>query len=110
MLLVVSRFTARPIGIMVLRREQEKVELLDLVAPLERIPTLIDQARRIAGLRGGAMLYTWITQHQTRLLMATGGTLVNLDVSIPANVWVPGLSISMLKDRWFLMSGDTDFR
>jgi hypothetical protein len=110
MLLVVSRFTARPIGVMVLRREQEKVELLDLVAPLERIPTLIDQARRIAGLRGGAMLYTWITQHQTRLLMATGGTLVNLDVSIPANVWVPGLSISMLKDRWFLMSGDTDFR
>ncbi len=110
MLLVVSRFTAQPIGVMVLRREQEKVEFLDLVAPLERIPTLIDQARRIAGLRGGAMLYTWITQHQARLLTATGGTLGTLDVSIPANVWIPGLSVSSVKDRWFLMSGDTDFR
>lgn len=110
MLLGITRFTARPIGVMVLRREQEKVELLDLVAPLEKIPKLTDQARRIAGLRDGAMLYTWITEHQAQLLTATGGTLGTIDVGIPANVWVPGLSISMLNDRWFLMSGDTDFR
>jgi hypothetical protein len=33
-----------------------------------------------------------------------------LAMQVPANAYSPGPSPALLRDRWFLMAGDTDFR
>lgn len=110
-LLVTSRITFQPLGAVVLRIEEEAVELLDLVAPLKRVPLLIDHARRLARRWGKETLYCWITRQYAALLGRTGGACVgDLDIRIPTNAWVhQDLTPAQLYDRWWLTSGDTDF-
>lgn len=110
-LLVSSRVTLRPLGVLVLRIEENAVELLDLVAPLKHIPVLIDQARRLAGRWGKETLYCWITRQYAGRFGRTPGALVkDLDIRIPTNAWVhQDLTPAQLYDRWWLTSGDTDF-
>ena len=107
---VVSRLTNSPLGVLVLRKFEESVELMDIVAPLNKIPVLVDQARRLAGLWGKASVYCWITNKQTKNFMVQGAKEGDLDVSIPTSVWTKDARALVFENRWWLMSGDTDFR
>ncbi len=109
-LLVTSRLSGAPHGILVLRRDEGRCELLDVIAPLENLPTLIVQARRLLSHWGLAELYCWITQQNAALFTATGGTGHPLDIRIPTCIWVDGPEPHELQDKWWLMAGDTDFR
>ncbi len=109
-LLVTSRLTGKPMGLLVLRRTGDSAALLDLVAPLRNIPLLIDQARRMAGLWGLESLFCWITQQHLGRFLAPGASVTDPDVVVPTNVWVEGPSVEELRDRWWLMAGDTEFR
>jgi hypothetical protein len=107
---VTSRWTGRLLGIIVLRRENDACELVDLVAPLRRIPLLIDQARRIARRWGCQSLYCWATEHHASRFTCGGGIIAQTDISVPTSLWPEGRSADHLKDKWWLMSGDTEFR
>ncbi len=107
---VVSRWTGRPLGILVLRRLEDCVELLDVVAPIQALPTLIDQARRLASLWGKSSVYCWITANQVHHFMVQGGVQTDVQVAIPTSVWTQDERAHVFKDKWWLMSGDTDFR
>lgn len=110
LLLVNSRFTGRPLGLLVLQREADAVALTDLVAPLRHLPALLVQARRLTGLWGKASLYGWITRQHARHFPTTDLQSRDIDVSIPTNTWVQQpFPPDRLKDRWWLMCGDTDF-
>lgn len=109
-LLVTSRWTGRPLGILVLRRLPESVELIDLVAPLRSLSTLIDQARRLAGRWGLSSIFCWITQAKLPLFLDGDAVVRDIDVSMPISVWVPPEGgVERVRRRWWLMSGDTDF-
>jgi hypothetical protein len=107
---VVSRFTRRPLGVMVMRNLGDKYELLDLIAPLKNLPALVQQARRIAWLRGVGALYLWITRSHARFFDGCGAQAQELEISIPASSWTKDASALLLQDKWWLTSGDTDFR
>lgn len=107
---VLTRWTRRPLGVMVLRKLENSVELLDVVAPLHAIAVLIDQARRLAALWGKETVYCWITANQVRHFLVHGGVQGDPDVSIPTSVWTHDARAHLFKDKWWLMSGDTDFR
>jgi hypothetical protein len=109
-LLVKSRFSGRARGILVLRHDPEGCEIVDLIAPLAEIPVLVTHARRIAGILGAARLFCHITGNFTSYFAATGGKQQPLDIRIPANAWSHGPPPGTLKNHWWLMSGDKDFR
>ncbi|GAB6041080.1 GNAT family N-acetyltransferase [Endothiovibrio diazotrophicus] len=106
--LVSGRLTGRPLGIVVLRRVGESMELLDLVAPLARMPLLVFHARRLAAEAGAQDLFCWITAPFAERL-GPGGTQEEIDVYVPANVWSAGPPPEVAEGRWWLTSGDTDF-
>ena len=109
-LAVTSRFTGKPLGVMVLRRMEAMCELVDVITPLANLPVLIDQARRLTGLWNLPYLYCWITKNHLQRFLATEGQEVALNVSIPTSCWTDDSRADVFKDRWWLMSGDTDFR
>ena len=110
MLVVTARVTGKPLGIMVLRRLEGSCELLDVIAPLASLPLLIDQARRMTARWGLAHLYCWITQNHAPLFVVCAGKEEALDVTIPTSCWTADPRADSFKDKWWLMSGDTDFR
>ncbi len=105
-----SRLTGKPLGVMVLRRLDTMCELVDVIAPLANLPLLIDQARRLTGLWGLPYLYCWITKNHLQRFLATEGQETALNVSIPTSCWTEDPRADIFKNRWWLMSGDTDFR
>lgn len=107
---LVSRWTGRPLGVLVLRKLEDSVELLDVVAPLKHLPTLIDQARRLAALWGKPTVYCWITANQAHHFQLQGAVQSDVQVAIPTSVWTHDDRAYAFKDKWWLMSGDTDFR
>jgi hypothetical protein len=109
-LAVTSRLTGKALGVMVLRRLEGMCELVDVITPLANLPLLIDQARRRTGLWGLPYMYCWITKNHLPRFLATEGKEVALNVSIPTSCWTNDPRANIFKDRWWLMSGDTDFR
>ncbi len=85
---------------------------MDVIAPLSQIPLLITHARRIARINGDQRVFCQITHNfADRFISASGkGILSELPIRIPANAWSDGPSPHLLVDRWWLMSGDMDFR
>ncbi len=110
LVLVTSRFTLAPLGLLVLRQEAAAIALTDLVAPLKNIPLLLVQARRLAGLWGRTSLYCWITRQHAFRFVTKDMAERDIQVSIPTNTWVPQpFTPEQLHDRWWLTLGDTDF-
>ena len=109
-LVVTSRLTGKPMGAMVLRRDGESCELLDVIAPLANLHMVVDQARRLTGLWGLKRLYCWITKNHASQFVDCAGTEEALNITIPTSSWTNDPRAEVFKDKWWLMSGDTDFR
>lgn len=108
-LLVTHRLTGKPLGVAVMRNHEGRCELLDIVAPLKNLSAVLDQARRMTGIWGLSYLYCWITTTYASMFVACGGTEEQLDISIPTSCWTSDSRADVFKNKWWLMSGDTDF-
>lgn len=109
-LAVTSRLTGSPLGVMVLRRLEGSCELLDVIAPLANLPQLIDQARRLTGVWGIPYVYCWITKNHAQRFLDCEGKEESLNICVPNSAWTNDPRAEVFKDKWWLMSGDTDFR
>jgi lipopolysaccharide transport system ATP-binding protein len=110
-LLIRSRWSGRPLGVVVLRdRNEDGLELLDLIGAPVHFPALVRAALRHAYLLGRSRLFAWITSSHRHLLDVWCSESVPLDVWVPANVWSPSPSVTQLHEQWWLTGGDTDFR
>lgn len=109
-LVVTSRLTGKALGVMVLRRLEGGCELLDVIAPLVNLELVIDQARRMTARWALPYLYCWITANQVHHFVTCGGKEKMLNMYIPTSCWTDDPRVDLLKDKWWLMSGDTDFR
>lgn len=109
-LAVTGRLSGAAHGILVLRQDESRCELLDVIAPLNKLPALIDQARRLLSHWGFTELYCWITRQNANRFTATGGRQYPLDIRIPTSNWIDGPAVEAIRDKWWLMAGDTDFR
>ncbi len=100
-------------GLLVFRRQEDHLEVLDLCGPPTMWPRLIELARSEAARSAAAQgIKAWVTRSHAHLIAQVGdGVLTDpLDMIIPANAYTPGLAPSALAGHWFLMAGDTDFR
>lgn len=109
-LMVTARLSGKPLGVVVLRRHDNGCELMDVIAPLANLPLVIDQARRMTARWGLSRLYCWVTQRHAARFVDCAGTQEALDVMIPTSCWTDDPRADALKGKWWLMSGDTDFR
>ena len=111
LLLVRQRFGG-VLGLAVLRDRQAQglVELVDLVAPTAEFARIVKVCRRFAGNLGRAGLFCWITGSHAHWLAGADSQQSPLHLAIPANIWSSGPSADDLRNRWWLMGGDTDFR
>ena len=98
-----------PFGVVVVRELDGELELMDIVAPPERIPTLIYMVRRLTFRLGKPTVYAWITTQHTNLLSGASGTVSPTNIIIAGIDW-PLPMPADIADHWWLMSGDTDFR
>ncbi len=109
-ILVRNRFDCQVRGVLVLRHDSNGCEVIDIIAPLSDIPLLILHARRLAGISGDHRLFCRITENFAAHFATAGGVRQVLDIRIPASTWGAVPSVDSLRNHWWLMSGDTDFR
>ena len=109
-ILVRNRFGGEARGVLVLRHDAHGCEIIDIIAPLAEIPLLVLHARRLAGMSGDHRLFCRITENFAEHFTAAGGIRQSLDIRIPASTWGAVPPADSLRDHWWLMSGDTDFR
>jgi hypothetical protein len=105
------RWTRRPVGLVVLRRQERHLEVLDLVGPPTAFPALIALARQRAADAALERVDCWVTASHLHLLSGIDPpsfTATPMGITVPANVHTPG-PVEALKDRWFLLAGDADF-
>ncbi len=108
--LVLSRFTASPVGLLIIRVYDDEVELIDLVASPRQVPVIIESFRRIAIDFGKQKAFAWITAHNATLFAGESGVIDETGIMIPCNSWTEGVTQDQLMDRWWLMGGDSDFK
>lgn len=112
LLWVRSRLTRRCMGVVVMRRYADTVEIVDLLGPPRYFHLSIRAARRAALAAGTGRVEAWVTASHQHHLVTPGEQAAcdKLGILVPANAHSPGPSPASLRDRWFLMAGDTDFR
>lgn len=105
-----SRWLRRPIGVLVLRRRDDALELLDLVARPQDFARLLALARARAADAGLPRLRCWVSaSHQSLLSGDAPVQADDLAIEVPACRHTLGPEPSTLRNRWFLMAGDADF-
>ncbi len=109
-LLVTRRFLP-PLGLVVLRDHGEQgAELMDVVGRVAHMPALVQAARRLARQLGRQRLFAWASPAVVRVLAGAQAQVRDTEVVVPTIVWQQPERVRELRDRWWLMSGDVDFR
>ncbi|WP_317705615.1 GNAT family N-acetyltransferase [Methylomarinovum caldicuralii] len=108
-LLLEARLLRQPLGLIVLRRDGDRWLWVDWLGGAADLGEALAQARRMVTRLGGKELYTWASTVPAGRLTALGGTATPLEVHVPTGIWTEGPSPESLRERWWLMPGDTDF-
>ncbi len=109
-MVIQSRLSLAPLGIMVLRLDEGRCEWVDFVAPLSSIPTLVRVGRFLAAAMGAKDFHAWVAEGFAPYFKSTGPTQTPTDIHNVTLTWVPTLEAVKIKDRWWLMVGDPELR
>lgn len=108
--LVSQRLGGAPFGLIVSRELEGELEVLDFIAPPERMAALTHIARRLAWDLGKPVAYLWITNPFAPRLAGPEGTVTPTGIAIPALAWEQAIPPAEIQGHWWLTGGDTDFR
>lgn len=110
-LLLRSPWLRRPVGLLVMRRHEQHLSILDLVGDPRHFPALVALARECAAHWGLNLVTCWITRSHAGHLAGPGAepALIDIGVEVPNTVHTEGPPLEALRGRWWLTSGDADF-
>lgn len=104
-------WSSRPEGILILKdRGEEGLELIDMIGDVAKIPMFIEMACRYGNAVSSSKVFCWITNSHLSYFESTHPIVHDIDIIIPYNVLTQGIKPEKIKNRWWLMAGDTDFR
>jgi hypothetical protein len=106
---VSSRF-GRSLGVVVLKRDGTQWELMDVVGALADFPRLLRFAQGFVARGGAERMCCWVAESFSRYFKDGVAEIKNIGVSVPSNISVFGPPIAEMERRWWLVSGDTDFK
>lgn len=112
-LCLTSVVTRRSLGLVVMRLHTDFLEIVDLIGAPRHFGDLIRIARNAAAARGVPNVQAWISASHAHLLRqgdAADATEHKLGIRVPFNAHTAGPDPARFVDKWFLMSGDSDFR
>jgi len=100
-----------PAGLLVLKyHESQAMELLDIVGPRSSVQDLINAARQITAANHLPYLFAWATASVLEWFADTEPQVNSTEVVIPGcNINSPDHALRV-KDRWWILGGDSDFR
>lgn len=104
-----SRLTGRWHGVLILRdRGEEGLELLDVIAPLSRIPDLIGFAQEEAHALARPRLFSWLSRDFADCFIADKNRHEPLQmfIALSANC----ADLAAVRGKLWMTAGDTDFR
>lgn len=113
-----SRWLRRDLGLLVLRRHEQHVELLDLIGAPGHFAALVERAWQRTAELGLSILRCWITRSHLHCLLPEGACaddggaspcVVDIGVRVPTTIQTEGPPLERLRGRWWLMGGDADF-
>lgn len=108
--LIVSQFTGQAQGVIILRQHEDGVaEWVDLIAPRDRFKNMVHATLRFSRRSQNTRLFVWVTNSHRTLFDIRSPKCTPLDIIIPAYDSIQAPAIQSLVNRWFLMSGDSDF-
>jgi hypothetical protein len=111
LVLLRSRWTRKPLALIVVQQREEALWLMDFVGPLKHLTIAVKAVRQLAAQRDLQQVLSWCCTHRSEDFAATGAQLKKIPISIPTNnFWTDTITPDELKDRWWLMPGDTDFQ
>jgi hypothetical protein len=108
LLLVTHRLSGKVVGLCVLKVEPERVLWMDALAPTAHLPALAQVARAAAWRLERRKLSLWCSEPDRDSFGAVGAAEA-LPIITPANIWTPGPTPEELHNRWWLLTGDTDY-
>lgn len=108
-LVLTGRLRRQVLGLIVLRRDGDRWLWVDWLGGAADMDEALAQARRMVTRWGGNELYTWASTVPAGRLAALGGVVMPLEVFVPTGIWTEGPDPESLRERWWLMPGDTDF-
>jgi hypothetical protein len=107
--LVTGRFTGKAKYLLVMRHDQQKSMLMDiLTSKLDLVPA-IKLAKQLAWQQGNRKLVTWCSETDITRFKVEEAEDKILPVAIPANTRSPGPAPDSQMDKWWFMPGDTDY-
>lgn len=108
--LVRSHWLRKPLGGIVILRDGESVELMDIIGSLHHIPRIVQAAREWLYEINGRKLKLWLASTHVDLLSDQAETTEPLEFRIMANPFTPAEELQRFDQCWWLTSGDTDYR
>ena len=109
--LIKNRITRKYISLAILRDcDEEGLEVVDVIGRAQNFSITIKALIRFTVKLSRNNLFLWITNSHKKYFEIGKFETKDLNISVPCNTWSPGPSAAQLKNKWFLMSGDTDFR
>lgn len=97
------------LGILVTRRVEDRLLLVDVVAPTRDICHLIRYAKQLAFACQSRDLFGWLTEIDSAVADNTGMRAGEVPLRLPLGIYSPGLRADDVRDKWFFMCGDSDF-
>ena len=110
--LVFRRFALKPCGLLVLKNHKDGsgTELIDFVSSRADAPSVIRVAQVLTAQMKQQWLFAWATPSVQTWLDETSPVIEPTEVVIPGNAVNDKEYALEVKDRWWLIGGDTDFR
>jgi hypothetical protein len=107
--LLCNRLGGKALGLIVLKTENERMLLMDMIGSRAHFPLLLQLAASKTIQAGKQRLSTWCSEAFIDCFRVMGPQVTRLPITTPANTWTAGPQPDELRNHWWLMPGDTDF-
>lgn len=107
---VLSRWLGRPLGLLITRMEGGQCELMDVIAHASCLDRLLQVFRQQLQTWGANVARLWLTERHAERYRLHAEEVRPLEFRIMANPFSSGGDYRRFAGRWWLTSGDTDYR
>mgnify|MGYP000961977363 CR=1 FL=1 len=104
-----NALAARPFCIVVFKRNQQDIEVMDIIASKNKMPAAIGALKTYFSKFEVTNFILWITKNQLGCFLRSGPAIRSLNINVPNSSWTQHPNAGVMKDKWWLTSGDTDF-
>jgi len=94
---------------LILKKDKSQMLLMDIIAKKENFKLGIKCAIFLTQKHNCNLLKCWITTSKINLFRFYNSVLHPTDISIPTSSFIEDFDPKHIKNKWFLMYGDTDF-